>query len=374
MSTTNDLDLARDVPRILISTLFRHPEALREVLGDAALPPHILAIWARQTGGASEVEKLAGWLAVGERQGHYKPLLEVAASHLRAGDTMEALPVFRWAYHTWRTSTPPRAAHRRDGLKLLALWGECLFRLGEHREAERRWLPALSLVAGEDDMVYLARVIERTGSTEEYRTVIEAAVRQRLPGAGSQDRRRERIMTATLDAEARSPLMEQEGRPGRGPGIAVLADVANLDMVCRDQYGQDRRPDYGHLLQLARSAGTVRVKSAYVPDLPETLAVRQHLAAEGFAVDLLQPKRQRGRWVANADTAMASFAVRWASDPLIGCIEMWTGDGDFLRTRDAIREAWPQVRVVFRSFEHGTAAGIRQLAEDWQPVTAQCLH
>jgi hypothetical protein len=52
----------------------------------------------------------------------------------------------------------------------------------------------------------------------------------------------------------------------------------------------------------------------------------------------------------------------------VGRIELWTGDGDFLRVREAITQAWPEVDVAFRSFEAGTAPGIRLLGEDWEPI------
>ncbi|MBN1877870.1 MAG: NYN domain-containing protein [Anaerolineae bacterium] len=152
------------------------------------------------------------------------------------------------------------------------------------------------------------------------------------------------------------------------PGIAVLADVANLDMVCRDQYGFTARLHYGQLLHSVQARGNVQINLAFVPDIPQTLATRHHLRQCGFTLDLLRPKYSHGRLRANADTAMAAFAVRWASDPTIQQVELWTGDGDFLRVYDAIRQAWPEVSVVFRSFEAGTAVDIQALEEEWIPI------
>lgn len=152
-----------------------------------------------------------------------------------------------------------------------------------------------------------------------------------------------------------------------------MADVANLDMVCRDQYGFGRRLDYGQLLRVAERLGPIRAKIAFVPDIPETLAVRQHLAQVGFEMDLKRPKRSNGRLVANADTAMAAAAVRWASDALTGRVELWTGDGDFLKVREVVAQTWPEVGVAFRSFEVGTAADIRRLGEDWIPIGSEYL-
>jgi len=150
--------------------------------------------------------------------------------------------------------------------------------------------------------------------------------------------------------------------------VAVLADVANLDMVCRDQYGIDRRLHYGQLLQSTRIHGHVRVKLAFVPDIPQTMVTQYHLQQCGFSLDLLRPKYRHGRRVANADTAMAAFAVRWASETSVQRVELWTGDGDFLRVYDAIQQAWPAVTVVFRSFEVGTATGIQALEGAWLPI------
>jgi hypothetical protein len=41
--------------------------------------------------------------------------------------------------------------------------------------------------------------------------------------------------------------------------------------------------------------------------------------------------------------------------------------------REAVGQAWPEVQVIFRSFEIGTAAGIRELEDAWQPITAAYL-
>ena len=157
------------------------------------------------------------------------------------------------------------------------------------------------------------------------------------------------------------------------PAIAVMADVANLDMVCQDQYGAGRRLDYGRLLARARRHGPLQAPIAFVPDIPETLDVRRDLAHAGFEIDLKRPKRSHGRLVANADTAMAAAAVRWASDPQVGRVELWTGDGDFLKVREVVGEAWPDVAVTFRSFEVGTAGTIRRLGADWMSIGPEYL-
>jgi hypothetical protein len=154
----------------------------------------------------------------------------------------------------------------------------------------------------------------------------------------------------------------------------VLADVANLDMVCRDQYGFNTRLHYGQLLRSVQAQGNVRVRLAFVPDIPQTLTTRYHLRHHGFTLDLLRPKYRHGRLSANADTAMAAFAVRWASAPTIQQVELWTGDGDFLRVYDAIQQAWPEVTVLFRSFEVGTAMGIQVLEEAWLPISARYVN
>ena len=118
-----------DVPQALIHTLFRHPEMVPVVLGEADLAPHQIAMWARQTGAAPEIEKLAGWFSVAQALDYYKPLLEVAASHLRAGDYIEALPVFRWAYQRWQarqsqTAASPKATAGQARLAYINLPGE----------------------------------------------------------------------------------------------------------------------------------------------------------------------------------------------------------------------------------------------------------
>ena len=388
MTTTDE---QRDVPQALIGALFRHPEMLQPVMTDAGLAPHEVAMWARQVGAAPEIEKLAGWLSVGQQLDHYKPLLEVAGSHLRAGDLLEALPVFRWAYHVWRAAPGGDGKHHSDGAKLLALWGECLYRLNRPDDAQERWLHALTLVQDAETLVRLARTVERAGATQEYQAVLEEAMQCDLPGATALWQRWQRICetggqgdTETRrhgDTETRRQGEDTchattwSGDAGRedAPGVAVLADVANLDQVCSDQYGVGRQLDYGRLLQAAGRHGPLQVKLAFVPDIPETLAIRQHLAQAGFQVDLKRPKRSAGRIVANADTAMAACAVRWASDPHVGRVELWTGDGDFLKVRDVIHQAWPDVVVVFRSFEVGTAAAIRQLEDAWEPIGPQYL-
>ena len=368
------VDGQRDVPQALIHALFRYPEALQLVLDEAGLAPHEVAMWARQVGSAPEIEKLAGWLSVGWKSGHYKPLLEVASSHLRAGELLDALPVFRWAYRSWRAVPDASPKFRYDGVKLLALWGECLHRLNQPEEARKRWLWSLVLIQDADTLTRLARTIERTGAKDEYQAVLKEALQRGLPGAGALWQRWQRMATAgvpeVLEAPA-SATAEPGTPPPDAPGVAVMADVANLDMGCGDQYGFGRRLDYGRLLQAAEQRGRVQVKLAFVPDIPDTLAVREHLEQAGFELDLKRPKRSHGRIVANADTAMASFAVRWASDPQIGRVELWTGDGDFLKAREAINQAWPDVAVAFRSFEGGTATGIRRLGDAWSPIGPQ---
>ncbi len=364
-----------DVPEVLIHALFRQPEALELVLADAGLPPHEIAMWARQTGVGAEIEQLAGWLSVAQQPGHYKPLLEVAGSHLRAGEALEALPVFRWAYQVWQQSPVQGRKYYSDGTKLLAQWGECLYHL-EHTEAARQcWRQALSLIQEEDALERLAQTIERAGALDDYGGIVGQALHAGLPGAQRLWQRWLRLQDADaaicVDAESDAeplPLPAPDA-----PGVAVLADVANLDMVCRDQFGFAHRLDYARLLQAAAQYGPVQVKMAFVPDIPDTLAVREQLAASGFTVDLLRPKRSHGRIVANADTAMAAYAARWASAPDIGRLELWTGDGDFLHAREAIQQAWPAVTVAFRSFAVGTAAAIQALGEDWLPIEAAYL-
>ncbi len=369
-------DSVQDVPQALIRALLRHPRALQSALTEAGLAPHDLAIWARGQGDLADVEKVAGWLAVSQRPGAYKPLLEVAGSHLRAGDLEAALPVFRWAYQAWQAAPGWRAAHRYDGAKLLALWGECLYRLDQSAEAQQRWLWALDVAPDAETLTRLARAIERAEAGDAYAVVLSEAVRRRLPGAAALQERWERINALTAvesdasDAKAPQPQLSSRARRGT---TAVLADVANLDLVCGEQFGYGRRLDYGRLLQAAEHYGPVVIKLACVPNVPDTLDVREHLIQAGFEIDLKRPKRSHGRIVANADTAMAAFAVRWASDPQIERLELWTGDGDFVKVREVVTQAWPEVAVAFRSFEIGTAAEIRQLEQDWLPIGVEYL-
>jgi hypothetical protein len=329
-------------------------------------------MWARQVGAAPEIEKLAGWLSVGRQLGRYKPLLEVAGSHLRAGDLLEALPVFRWAYHVWRAAPLDSRKYRDDGLKLMTLWGECLYRLNLPTEAQKRWSRALTLIQDADSLTRLARTIERAGAAREYHALLDKARQLDLPGVARLWQRWQRITGAPVETP---PVAAGPEHPQSvdSPGVAVMADVANLDLACGDQFGLGHRLDYGRLLQAAERHGPVRVKLAFVPDLPDTLAVRQHLRQVGFQIDLKRPKRSHGRIVANADTAMAAFAVRWASDPQIGRVELWTGDGDFLKVREAIHHAWTDVEVAFRSFEVVTAASIQRLEDAWEPIGPQYL-
>ena len=65
--------------------------------------------------------------------------------------------------------------------------------------------------------------------------------------------------------------------------------------------------------------------------------------------------------------------MRWASDPGIGRVELWTGDGDFLKVQEVIDQTWCDVAVVFRSFEVGTAVAIRRLGDGWEPIGPQYL-
>jgi len=363
-----------EVPQALIQALFRYPVALQTALDAAGVAPHELAMWARRAGNAPDIEKLAGWLSVGQQPGYYKPILEVAAGHLRAGELLEALPVFRWAYYQWRDAPSDAPGRQHDGLKLMALWGECLYRLGQPAGAQDKWLRALPLATDAEALTRLARVIERTGATAEYEAVLLAAQGAALPGAAALWRRWQRL-TATPPWEdagepdpAAAPPADAPGVPPEGAALAVLADVANLELVCGDQYGYGRHLDYGRLLAAVERLGPVRAKVAFVPDLPDTLPVRDHLAGVGFTVELQRPKRSHGRIAANADAAMGAAAARWASEPGIGQVELWTGDGDFLKVRDLIRQVWPHVTVAFRGFPAGTAAEIQRLAEDWTPI------
>ena len=101
--------------------------------------------------------------------------------------------------------------------------------------------------------------------------------------------------------------------------------------------------------------------------------MRRELARAGFEIDLKQPKVSHGRLEANADTAMAAAAVRWASDPAVSRVELWTGDGDFVKVREVVANAWPRVAVTFRSFEVGTAWAIRRLGRDWMRIGPEYL-
>ncbi len=361
------LDQEHEVPQALIQALFRYPVALQTALDAAGVAPHELAMWARRTGNAADIEKLAGWLSVGQQPGYYKPILEVAAGHLRAGELLEALPVFRWAYYTWQGAPAEAPGRRRDGLKLLALWGECLYRLGQPAGGQDKWLAALGLVTDAEAFGRLVQVIERTGAGAEYEAVLAAARGLGTPGAEALWQRRQRLSAPPPWEEDPEPV-PAAAAPADAPGIAVLADVANLELVCGDQFGYGRRLDYGRLLGAAGRSGPVRIKVAFVPELPDTLAVRQHLAEAGFTVELQRPKRSHGRISANADAALGAAAARWAGEPGIGRVELWTGDGDFLKVRDLIRQTWPHVTVAFRSFLAGTAAEMQRLGTDWTPI------
>lgn len=366
-----------EAPKALIQALFRYPVALQTALDAAGVAPHELAMWARRAGDAAEIEKLAGWLSVGQQPGYYKPVLEAAAGHLRAGELLEALPVFRWAYYEWQATPADAPGRRADGLKLLTQWGECLYRLGQPAGAQDKWLRALHLVTDAEALTRLTRVIERAGAGVEYEAVLTAARDRGLPGAEALWQRWQRLTAAPPWAEPAEP---DAVLPAAGPDVpqgnvalAVLADVANLELVCGDQFGYGRRLDYGRLLAAAERQGPVRAKVAFVPDLPDTLAVRDHLAQVGFTVALQRPKRSHGRIAANVDAAMGAAAARWASEPGIGRVELWTGDGDFLPVRTLIRQTWPHVAVAFRSFPVGTAAEIQRLEEDWLPIGPGCL-
>lgn len=368
-----------DVPQALIQALFRYPVALQTALDAAGVAPHELAMWARRAGNAPEIEKLAGWLSVGRQPGYYKPLLEVAAGHLRAGELLEALPVFRWAYYQWQAAPADAPGRRPDGLKLFGLWGECLYRLGQPVGAQDKWLHGLRLVGDAEALTRLARVIERTGAAAQYEAVLTAARERMAPGAEALWQRWQRLTAtppwaeAAEPAPAAAPPADTAAGPHDGSALAVLADVANLELVCGDQFGYGRRPDYGRLLAAVERLGPVRAKVAFVPDLPDTLPVRDHLAEVGFTVELQRPKRSHGRIAANADAAMGATAARWASEPGIGRVELWTGDGDFLPVRALIRATWPHVAVAFRGFPAGTAAEIQRLEADWEPIGPQYL-
>lgn len=358
----------QEIPRIVLHALFRHPHLLQQVLDTAALSPREVAVWAREEGGKPDIEKLAGWMAVGQHPDHYPSLLEVANSHLRDGELLTALPVLRWAYQVWRNAPERGPRYDAAGVQLLACWGECLYRLGQAEAARLSWLQALNFTRDAATLQSLLQSIERSDASQDLNLILEQAVHRAIPGAAKAQARAEPAPGSTLPAAppVAAPLKQV-------PGIAVLADVANLDMVCRDQYGFWARPHYGQLLRTVLVHGPVRVKLAFIPDIPQTVSSQRQLEAQGFTLDLLRPKRSHGRWVANADTAMAAFAVRWAGDAGIHRVELWTGDGDFLRVYDAIRQAWPQVAVVFRSFATGTAVGIQALDKGWIPINEQCV-
>jgi len=365
-----------NIPEVLIQALFHHPQTLSAILDETGVPPHHVALWARQSGTAAELEQQAGWLSVSRQPGNYKPLLEVAGSYLRAEELLEALPVFRWAYQRWQAANRQDHRHTQEGVKLLTQWGLCLYRLEQPVAARRRWAQALQLIRTPETLQHTLAVLERWVTPRDYQVVLEQALWRGLPGAQRLWRRWSRLQTAQKQkSSGATPQPQTAPRPAAPqPGTAVLADVANLDMVCREQYGAQQRPDYARLLALAGRAGTLKARLAFVPDIPATRAVRERLAEIGFVVDLLTPKRSHGRRVANADTAMAAFAVRWASEPDITRLELWTGDGDFLRVCDAVQQAWPAITIAFRSFEVGTAAAIQQLGEHWHPIEADCVH
>lgn len=359
------------VSRTLARALLRHPQVLQAVLEEDGLSPSDLALWGRKMGAGTELETLAHRLAA-LRRAPYRPLLERAVGFLRDGNPRKACPAFQKAHRLWQAAVDgddPMGCY--DGCKLLALWGECLYQLGQTIEARLRWLWALALAPDDDTRLRIARTIEKVGLAEDRAALLNEVRRHALEGAELLEHR-----WLKLDGNSTSLLPYPLPAPpteARGQIVAVMADVSNLDLVCVDQYGRGRRLDYGRLLGQAETYGPVQIKSAFVPDMRETLAVRRHLLQVGFALDLKQPKLSHGRIAANADTAMAAAAVRWASDARVGRVELWTGDGDFLKVREVVNQAWPQVVVAFRSFAAGTAAGIRQLGEDWAPIGPQFL-
>lgn len=353
-----------DVPRALTGALFCHPRALNTLLDETGIAPTQAIRWAREIGLPSKDVRIAGWLAVGRRPGDHTLLLELAESYLRSGDHAEALPLLRWAYNAWLDGGGFVGPHTGDGMLLLAQQGVCLYHLAQEDEARRCWLLALNQVRTPEELSFLLRVIEGSGAQHDRALIAEQAELREL-GAPQLQTLEEKAVPRRgghilAHPEREHTVVER--------AVAVFADVANLDMVCREQYGYGYRLDYGQLLQSTQACGPFKVRLAFVPEIPQTRAVRAHLLASGFEVDLLRPKRSHGRRVANADTAMAAYAVRWAGDPEVGRIELWTGDGDFLRVREAITQAWPEVDVAFRSFEAGTATGIRLLGEDWEPI------
>ncbi len=58
---------------------------------------------------------------------------------------------------------------------------------------------------------------------------------------------------------------------------------------------------------------------------------------------------------------------RWAGEPGVGRVELWTGDGDFLPVR-ACAGRPGRMTVAFRSFPVGTAAEMQRLGTDWMPI------
>jgi hypothetical protein len=232
--------------------------------------------------------------------------------------------------------------------------------------------------------------MEQLGAVDACRAVLDEARRLKLDGAEALWQRRQqadrrggasdeqsRIVLPPGDAGTAGAMtsgaMTSPLQAGDEMGVAVMADVANLDLLCGEQYGYHRQLDYGRLAQDAAQHGPLRAKVAFVPDIPETQAVRAHLAKTGFEIDLKRPKRSHGRFVANADTAMAATAVRWAAQGQVHRLELWTGDGDFCKVREVVREAWPEVHVVFRSLDAGTAVAIRRLGEDWIEIGPERL-
>ena len=290
----------------------------------------------------------------------YRSILEAAVGRLRDDEAGPALLLLQQAYQLWQATAAAGPRYDYDGTKIMALGGECLYRLGRPAEAQARWLDALKLAPDAATLDRLVRTMHRCGAVQESAAVL-AAARCRGP-----------VASTTQTHLAPEPPHASLSLPIKAPGVAVLADVANLDMVCRDQYGWGQRPDYRHLLGLAERYGPLRARIAFVPDMPETRAVRRHLLAAGFELDLKQPKRSHGRLVADTDAAMAAAAVRWAGEDDVQRVELWTGDGDFLRVREIVHQARPRVVVAFRSFTAGTAMGIRRLPE-WSPIGPESL-
>lgn len=358
-----------ETPQAVLRALFRYPQVWPTILAAAGVAPYEVALWARQDG-AAELEKAAGWLAVGQHPGHYKPLLEVAGSHLRAGELPEALTIFRWAYHIWQTTPPHAPQYYADGVKLLGQWGECLLRLEHPEAAQTCWAQALPYIHDAETLRRLARLVERLDAQRAYPRLLEQALHHATPGAGELWERWQRMAQPGVTAE--TPPLPAPAVAADAPGVGLFADVANLELVCGEQYGYGYGLDYGQLARAAAAHGPLQVQQAFTPDIPETRGVRDHLTTAGFAVDLVRPKRSQGRITANADAALAAHAVRWAGAARMGRIEVWSGDGDFLCVREVIAEAYPAVTVAFRRFEQGTAASIRALPE-WQPIPTHCV-